>query len=98
MEFNLVGFREVCARSGFTKKELAEIYGVSRQTIYDWGREQYAPTQLALAQRCGKTTEALLKALGVGMIPFPPTVSLESRKTRLNKIRSAILDALKPDK
>lgn len=98
MQFNLIGFREVCTRSGFTKKELAGIYGVTRQTIYDWGREKYAPTQLSLAESVGKTTEALLKALEKKIIPFPPKLQPETRKARIVAIRRTILDMLKPSR
>lgn len=95
MEFNVQEFRDVCARAGFTQAELARIYGVTRQTIYDWRTEKYAPKQLALADRASCTTTALLRNIHAGKLPLDPKLDAEKRRSRVDTIITVVLDLLK---
>ena len=98
MKFDSGGFARVVESSGFTKRELAYIYGVSRQTIYDWLREHSAPSQLALSTRAAKTTEVLLLATSgpKPSLPFRKDIRPEERKRRISVITTRIMASLKP--
>lgn len=93
--FNRIAFKDVCDRSGFTMKELAAIYGTTRQTIYDW-RVKSEPTQLALAARETATTKALTKAIEIKLLPFPRTLAKVTRQSRIDTIVKEVMESLKP--
>jgi DNA-binding XRE family transcriptional regulator len=95
MVFNRTAYKRVLAEAGFTKQELASIYGVSRQTVYDWSKAA-APTQLALAQRAAKATEALTTGLDKRLLPLGSGLSAETRKTRIDVIIKTIMENMKP--
>lgn len=93
--FNRTAFKEVCERSGFTKKELAYIYGTTRQTIYEWSKSS-APKQLALVQRAEYATQKLMAAIKAGVLPLSPTLSDQSREKRIDVIVKTIMESMKP--
>ena len=68
--FNREKFVVVFSQSGLTKSELASLYGVSRQTIYDWYTGASAPTQKALATREELYTNGLASAIDRGVLPI----------------------------
>lgn len=93
MSFNRSTFTEVCDRSGFTKRELAHIYGTTRQTIYDW-RSKSAPTQLALAERAEASTKALITAIRGKLLPFPRSLTETSRAARIDLIIKTVMESV----
>lgn len=68
--FDQTKFKTVFDKSGLTKSELASLYGVSRQTIYDWYTGASAPTQKALAAREELYTRGLAIAVEKGVLPI----------------------------
>ena len=82
--FDCLQFKRVMERSGLTKVELSELYGVSRQTLYAW--LDHVPNQHTLAERAEKYTAGLFAAISRGLLPFPPSLSKEQRKERLRKM------------
>lgn len=92
--FNRTDFGEVCTGSGFTKRELGIIYGVSRQTIYDWLRGS-EPSQLALVERAKVATQAIVNAIRAKVLPLPSTLGEDSRKRRIDAIIKTIMENLK---
>lgn len=95
MNFNRKAFNAVCANSGFTKRELAYIYGTSRQTIYSWASDSM-PTQLALAARAAKATDALSNAIKRQLLPLPPALADRTRAARIDVIVKTIMESLTP--
>lgn len=95
MSFNRAAFKDVCHRAGFTTRELAYIYGTTRQTIHDW-QNKSVPTQLALAAREDKTTEALTAAIRNKVLPLSPMLAKQSRKSRIDVIVKTVMESLKP--
>lgn len=96
--FNRTGFKEVCESSGFSKKELAVIYGTTRQTIYDWLNKGSEPKQLALVQRADCATTVLLKGMRSRLLPLSPGLSPASRSKRIDAIIKTIMESMKPGK
>lgn len=92
--FDQKAFARVFDRSGLTKTELATLYGVSRQTIYDWYAGDSAPAQKALAERAQLYTRGLTAALDRGLLPLPKAKA--QRKERLLKMAQALYDLAKP--
>lgn len=68
--FDHTKFRRVFEASGLRKAELAKLYGVSRQTIYDWYTGASAPAQKALVEREVLYTKGLLAAVDRGVLPL----------------------------
>ena len=60
--FNHESFARVFDDSGLTKTEIADIYGVSRQTVYAWYSGSSAPLQRTVVAREQLYTRALLTA------------------------------------
>lgn len=75
-------FQRVVSESGLTKSELAYLYGVSRQTIYDWMEGGHA-RKPSYTVRIAKTiTKALLNAVDRKLLPLPP-MTRDARKHRV---------------
>ena len=62
--FNHEAFARVFDDSGLTKTEIADIYGVSRQTVYAWYSGSSAPLQRTVVAKEQLYTRALITALG----------------------------------
>lgn len=82
----------VLSGSGLTHPELAELYGVTRQTIWGWTRGR-APRGAA-ARSAAAVTKALENAMDRSLLPLAVTTSDERR----GRIRSMVkvLRELKP--
>lgn len=75
--------RQVRERSGLSREELAQIYGVTRQTMHYW-RVRGAPKYDTHAgRRIELVSAALIKAIGQGLLPLPPTLAKPQRKARI---------------
>ena len=69
--FHLPDFRTVTLLAGLTNGEIAVLYGVSRQTVYDWLHSR-VPIEGSPRDRMAYTiTKALLNALGNKALPLP---------------------------
>lgn len=88
-------FKRVFKESGLTKSELASLYGVSRQTIYDWHDGDGAPTQKALAVRAELYTNGLAAALDHGVLPIR-VKDAKLRKERVLAMAQALHALTKP--
>jgi DNA-binding XRE family transcriptional regulator len=87
--------KRVVAGSGLTKKELAVLYGVSRQTIHSWAEGTSPPREGSLlARQAEAITLALLNLISNGGLPFPAMMK-EARKARVERM-SKTLQALRP--
>lgn len=93
--FNQAKFNRVFEGSGLTKSELASLYGVSRQTIYDWYTGESAPTQKALAVRESLYTSGLASAIDRGVLPIR-TRDAKLRKERVLAMAQALHTLTKP--
>lgn len=88
-------FKRVFKDSGLTKSELASLYGVSRQTIYDWRDGAGTPTQKALALRAEMYTDGLVAALDRGVLPIR-VKDAKLRKERVLSMAQALHALTKP--
>ena len=93
--FDRANFDCVVRDSGFSKGELGVLYGVSRQTIYNW-IEGGGPTQPFVVRHAEVTTAGVLRALAVGVLPLPPAISKKQRVKRLNAMVQALHVLAKP--
>lgn len=78
-------FIQVVRDSGLTKKELACLYGVSRQTIYNWlgGRPIAA---LNVRRVFESRTQSLAAAIGKRVLPLPAVLPPTERNRRLESM------------
>lgn len=93
--FNHTKFTTVFERSGLTKAELATLYGVSRQTIYDWYTGASAPAQKALVIREELYTSGLASAIDRGVLPVR-VKDAKLRKERVLAMAQALHALTKP--
>lgn len=93
---NHAAFRRVFEKSGLTKSELAYIYQVSRQTIYDWMKGDSEPKQGGIGLRFRVYTEALDTAVDKGVLPMPNNLTKEVRRRRLLTIATQLHGLAKP--
>jgi DNA-binding XRE family transcriptional regulator len=87
-------FQRVVAHSGLTKSELAYLYGVSRQTIYDWadGKRSRKPSYTV---RIAETiTAVLVSAIDRHILPLKP-MSRDARAAGIARLAKTLQD-LKP--
>ena len=92
--FDRKNFTRVFDDSGLTKQEMADLYGVSRQTIYDWKDGHSSPAQKTVAERERHYTRGLLAAMDKRLLPLPKQPA--QRKERLLKMAQALHDLTKP--
>ena len=93
--FNQAKFKRVFKESGLTKSELASLYGVSRQTVYDWHTGASAPTQKALATRESLYTSGLASAIDRGVLPIR-VKDAKLRKERVLAMAQRLHELTKP--
>ena len=94
--FNRDNFKKVFERCGLTKSELASLYGVSRQTVYDWYKGAGSPTQRTLVAREQLYTKGLLAALDRGVLPISGIKDPKIRKERILAMAQALHALAKP--
>ena len=87
--------KRVVLASGLTKKDMALLYGVSRQTIHSWAEGTSPPREGSLlARQAEAITLALLNLISNGGLPFPAMVK-EARRSRVERMAKALAN-LKP--
>ena len=87
-------FPRVVAESGLTKAELAQLYGVSRRTIYCWLGDSPAREGSLLARQAAAITTAIMdliasKRLSLGVM------TKQLRRLGIARL-AAVLQDLKP--
>ena len=89
--FHADQFKTVLAASALTVAEAAQVYGVSRQTVYEWlgrGKAPSVPRPDSIQSRMAESiTVALAKAVERRLLPFP-SLSREDRKRRVASLAS----------
>lgn len=89
-----MSFKRVLASAGFTKIELAELYGVSRQTVHTWAKGGQ-PRPGSYTERMAMViTKALLAALDKRMVPLG-AMTKDARAARVASM-ARTLQNLKP--
>lgn len=89
MVFKLADFKKVIATTELNNIELAEIYGVSRQTIHYW-RRVGPPRKGTLTVRVAeKVTNGLLAAVKKKVLPLKP-MSREARKACVSRMAARL--------
>lgn len=87
-------FKRILGESGLTKVELAELYGVSRQTIHYWTRVG-PPREGSYTARMAETiTAALLNAMQSKLLPLG-AMAKDARRVRVTRMAKT-LQNLKP--
>ena len=89
-----MNFNRVVTGSGLTKVELAQLYGVSRQTIHTWSTGDQPRENSLLARQAEVTTQALVKLIDMRQLPWG-AMDREVRRSRIEKM-SQRLQSLKP--
>ncbi len=87
-------FRRVLAESGLKHVELAQLYGVTRQTIYYWTTIALPRKGSPMARMAEAITVALVSAIDRKVLPLPST-SKEVRAQRIARMTKT-LQGLKP--
>lgn len=90
----LEGFAGVVKHAGLTRVELANLYGVSRQTVHYWLTVGPPREGGYTARMAHVITAALLNAIDKKILPFAG-VSREVRAARIERMRNQ-LQSLKP--
>jgi len=88
------GFALVVTSAGFSRTELAELYGVSRQTIHYWINVAPPREGSYTARMAEVITAALLNSVQRKILPFA-AVSWEIRAARIARM-ARTLQSLKP--
>lgn len=84
--FSHAAFQRVVQQSGLSKYELALLYGVSRQSIYDWLGGQVPKAGGLLSRMADAITTVLSAAITKRTLPMPP-VDKRVRKERIARMR-----------
>lgn len=93
--FNLPQFKQVVSTAGLSKAEIAQVYGVSRQTVYGW-LDGPPPKRGSYTERMAVViTRALLAAVQRGVLPMPP-LDRDERRRRMAKMATTLRN-LKPE-
>lgn len=87
-------FARVLEESGLTKIELAELYGVSRQTIHGWAFIGPPRANSLLARQAEVITVALNTMISKRLLPFE-AMDKHARRARIEKMAQK-LQGLKP--
>lgn len=90
-----IAFKDVTERCGLTKSELAFVYGVTRQTIYNWMKGG-SPTQNHIARLAEWYTKGLRAAIDRGVLPLPASLSKQARDERLRLVKAKLYEGTKP--
>jgi len=89
-----MNFARVLTESGLTKIDLAELYGVSRQTIHGWAFVGPPRAGSLLARQAEVITAALIATIERGLLPLE-AMDKAARRERVAKM-AARLQGLKP--
>ena len=87
-------FARVIKESGLTKSELAFLYGVSRQTIYDWAESKKARKPSYTVRIAETITAVLVSAIDRKILPLKP-MSRDARAAGITRLAKTLQD-LKP--
>lgn len=94
MAFDHSTFKRVFEESGFTKSELAKLFGVSRQTIYSW-YDNIAPKQAGLTTKVNIYSTAIVATIDKGVLPLR-VVDKNIREKYLQKIATKLHELAAP--
>lgn len=84
-------FVKVVQGSGLTKGELANLYVVTIQTIYNWLSGRTHPTQAFVVEHSEVMNSLLKRTITAGLLPMSPSTTKAKRKKNINTIlRSAL--------
>lgn len=75
----------VFTRAGLTQREISELVGVSRITVWYWMHKKREPHYL-LVDRVDRILENLEAAVAKGELPLPADVPREQRLTHIRRI------------
>ena len=89
-----MSFQRVLATAGLTKVELAQLYGVSRQTIHYWNKVGPPREGGYTARMAEVVTAALLNAVDRRILPLG-AMAKEARRNRIASMAKT-LQNLKP--
>ena len=89
-----MSFQRVLATAGLTKVELAQLYGVSRQTVHYWNKVGPPREGGHTARMAEVVTAALLNAVDRKILPLG-AMAKEARRSRIASM-SKTLQNLKP--
>lgn len=87
--FTTAAFQRVVKESGLSKYELRDLYGVSRQTIYDWAAGSEPKAGSLLARMADAITVSLLRSIDKKVLPMAP-VDKDVRKRRIAAMRQRL--------
>ncbi|MHB8388021.1 MAG: hypothetical protein ACYDBH_00400 [Acidobacteriaceae bacterium] len=87
-------FKQILNRAGLTKIELAELYGVSRQTIHSWVKVGPPREGSYTARMAEVISKALENAITRKLLPLG-ALDREARRARIKKM-ALTLQNLKP--
>lgn len=93
--FDHQGLTFVLEKSGLSKSEAGFLYGVSRQTIYNWIAGG-CPTQSFIVNHADATTKGVKAAIQRGLLPFPASLTPSQRRKRLNEMVQKLHVLAKP--
>lgn len=93
--FDREGLLYVLQNSGLSKGEVGVLYGVSRQTIYNW-IDGGVPTQSFIVTHAAATTKGIKSAITAHLLPFPATLTVAQRRKRLNAMVQQLHILAKP--
>lgn len=84
-------FARVVRESGLTKVELAELYGVSRQSIHNWIRAEPPTAAKSLQGRMAAVITATLDtALDRRILPFGRSTPKDIRRSRVARMAAKL--------
>jgi hypothetical protein len=87
-------FIRVVQGSGLTKGELATLYVVTIQTIYNWLSGRTVPTQAFVVEHGIVMNRLLLRMIAHGLLPLKPGRTRQQRDKNVNTIlRSALKES-----
>ena len=87
--FSREAFARVVKQAGLTKYELAALYGVSRQSIYDWLKGDMPKAGGLLSRMADALPVVLLAAVTKRALPMPP-VDKAVRKARIARMQARL--------
>ena len=88
-------YERAVTQSGLTKQELADIYGVSRQQVYNILKGSNPPEQRAA--RVNLYSRAISKLIELGTLPLPASVKGQQRADAIKKLIRRLYDLARPE-
>jgi len=93
--FDRESFTKVLAESGLRKGELAAIFEVSRQHLYNIAHGATPPSKLH--NRLNLYCRAILKLLQLGALPLPNNIKGPQRQEAVTRLVQKLYDLARPE-